>query len=83
MSLIEVAINFNYFNKKFTNSSLRLTFKSDKTIIIWNSDDGNQIKKLVGHSNPIKCLCISNDGNKIISGGKDKLIIIWNINNGL
>ncbi len=37
---------------------------------------------LDGHVSALTSLAVSNDGNLLISGGRDKVIIIWNISKG-
>ncbi len=33
----------------------------------------------MGHSGSVKTICLSNDEKKIISGGEDKTVRIWDI----
>lgn len=36
----------------------------------------------IGHSGPVEALCFTSDYRKLISGGSDRQIILWNIENG-
>ena len=57
----------------------KIAYNSDKNIIIWNIlTDKQEGKTLTGHSKTIQT--IDWNDNKIISGGKDK-IIIWDVEN--
>jgi WD40 repeat protein len=35
-----------------------------------------------GHSAPVRCVAISQDGQFLISGGDDRIVKAWNINEG-
>jgi WD40 repeat protein len=50
----------------------------DKTIRIWNPNNGDLIRELVGHTESVLCLTLLNDELYVASGSADKTIIIWN-----
>jgi len=52
---------------------------ADKTIYIYETKSGNLITKLKAHKNWVRGLAFSKDGSKLISGGDDSRIIIWDI----
>merc|ERR1711925_28963 len=54
----------------------------DKTIKIWNVENGNCIQTLTGHENAVFSVCISQDNRWIVSGSADETIKIWNVENG-
>lgn len=54
---------------------------TSKDITLWDIN-GKYIKKLSGNKFGISCMIFSNDGEKLISGGFDKDIRIWNIKSG-
>ena len=78
----------------FTSTSLNSSYKEggyillsgseDKTIKFWNiTDKAKLIKTLTGHTDSIKAIAISPDGNLIASGGYDNTIKIWSISGEL
>ena len=59
---------------------------SDKRIGVWsvaNSDsaeDRRRVTWLKGHQDVIRCLAVSPDGNRVVSGGYDRDLIVWDVN---
>ena len=51
----------------------------DADIKIWDSETGQQVSKMVGHSGSINSIKISNDGTFAISVGTDKAIRLWDL----
>ncbi|KAK9703116.1 pre-rRNA processing protein [Basidiobolus ranarum] len=82
LSVTSVAITVN---KKFV-----FTGSKDGSIIKWDVADGKKVhtfpggrkgvKGFIGHTDHILSLAVSSDGKYLASGGKDKLINIWSIN---
>jgi len=56
---------------------------SDKTIRVWNAENGAQIMILVGHEKDVNAVAVDKDGRYIISGSSDKTIRIWDLKTGL
>jgi len=57
---------------------------TDKTVKIWNVEDGSCIKTLEGHSDWVRCVCVVVGGGEdeedlIVSGSDDKTLKVWNI----
>ena len=50
----------------------------DKTIRIWDSHTGKQIRVFEGHSAALSSVAVCPDGKKIVSGGRDLTLKIWN-----
>jgi WD40 repeat protein len=55
---------------------------ADKTIKIWNVDNGECLKTLKGHNDLVWRTIYSPDGKYVISGSNDKTIKIWNVESG-
>lgn len=36
----------------------------------------------LGHSNPVLSVCMSQDGNRVISGSEDKTVKVWDMVSG-
>ena len=49
---------------------------------IRDAADGTVIRAFVGHTDYVRCLCISSDGNRLASGSSDASIRLWDINTG-
>ncbi|KAH8797321.1 hypothetical protein DL96DRAFT_998454 [Flagelloscypha sp. PMI_526] len=51
---------------------------SDSNIIrVWNTKSGKQIRKIEGHTSPVRSVAFSPDGGRIVSGSDDQTIRIW------
>ena len=50
---------------------------TDKTIRIWNSETGDLLSILNGHSDSVNSVAYSFDGSRIVSGSEDKTILVW------
>lgn len=53
----------------------------DRTIKIWDQDNGDFIRVLNNHNGSVNCVSVSNSGH-IISGSNDRLKKIWDGNTG-
>ncbi len=54
----------------------------DKSIKIWELENGNEVKTLIGHSEDVSSLAFSYDDRYIISGSFDNSIRIWERESG-
>ncbi len=50
---------------------------TDKTIRIWNPDDGTQILSIAAHASSVYSLVYSPDGSLLVSGGLDTQVKVW------
>ena len=55
---------------------------TDKTIRIWDANNGNCLKVLKGHTQRVVSVAWSPDGKQIASGGDEDRIRIWNAESG-
>ena len=68
---------------KFLQSNDQLlTCSRDNTIKCWEVSSGFCNKTYSGHTDWVKCLSVSLDGNMFASGGSDQSIIIWRLQSG-
>ncbi|KAF6754452.1 ribosome biogenesis protein Sqt1 [Ephemerocybe angulata] len=44
---------------------------------VWDITDGEVIVKLTGHTDSVSCICFSNDGEMVSTGGMDGRVRIW------
>ena len=49
----------------------------DKTIKVWDTRRGQLVLTLKGHTDDVRCLVFSRDGNVLISSNDDNLIRFW------
>jgi WD40 repeat protein len=49
----------------------------DSTIKIWDTENGNNIKTLKGHTSYVSSVCFSFNNKRIVSGSSDSTIKIW------
>jgi len=61
------------------DSKYIVTGNSDKTVKLWNVNEGTVIRTLEGHRNSVNSISFSADGRFIASGSRDKTVRIWNI----
>ncbi|MFA6371355.1 MAG: transglutaminase domain-containing protein [Methanothrix sp.] len=54
----------------------------DKTIKLWETANGTEIRTLQGHSSWVNCVAFSPDENTLASGSGDKTIKIWDTASG-
>jgi WD40 repeat protein len=56
---------------------------SSSQLTYWGTDDSNPIRITDGsESNSVNCLAISNDGDKFVSGGEDKVVQVYGYDEG-
>jgi WD40 repeat protein len=55
---------------------------SQGLIQIWDTATGTLVQHIVGHHSQVLCIDFSPDGNRIVSGGEDASIILWDISKG-
>eukprot|EP00741_Cyanophora_paradoxa_P003430 tig00000704_g3333.t1 len=68
----------------FPDESQLLTTGTDRKITYWDAFDGSAIRVLEGSDSAEMCaLDISSTGDKFVSGGADKLVKVWNYDEGL
>jgi len=67
----------------FNDESQILTTGSDRKITYWDSYECSAIRELEGSkSGEINTLCISPNGETFVSGGADKILKVWNYDQG-
>jgi WD40 repeat protein len=60
-----------------------LTTGTDRKITFWDAADGNPIRIIDGsRTDMLNCLAISSDGAKFVSGGGEKLVQVYNYDEG-
>jgi len=66
-----------------TNSGFAVSLDVDrKTLLVWNINTGDEIIRMTGHTRDVNALYISADGKRVISGGEDKRLLVWDVGAG-
>jgi WD40 repeat protein len=55
---------------------------SDKTLKVWNLEDGKLVRTLKGHTSEITAIATMPDGRRMISASKDGVLKVWDLENG-
>ena len=64
------------------NGNTLASGSGDSTIILWNPNNGQQIRTLRGHTAPVLSVVYSPDGYILASCSSDGTIILWDPSNG-
>jgi len=68
----------------FTDESQILTAGSDRKITYWDAYDCSAIRELEGaQTGEVTCLSIAPSGKTFVSGGTDKVLKLWNYDEGV
>jgi WD40 repeat protein len=51
----------------------------DKTLILWDTATGKELKTFKGHAGPITSVAFSADGNFVLSGSMDRTMKLWDM----
>jgi len=54
----------------------------DYFVRIWDTETGKELRKLEGHTAPVRHAAFSPDGTKIVTGGNDRSVCIWDAESG-
>lgn len=60
------------------DGSLLASTGGDKTVILWNANTGEALKKLEGHSRYVTC-CAFCSPAILVTGSNDKSVVIWSL----
>lgn len=62
---------------------VRTMAMKEAEIAIWDTIDPGEPRRLRGHTEPVMCLAWSPDGTMLASGGVDRAVRIWDVENEL
>ncbi len=59
-----------------------LSGSNDQTMILWNRETGQPIRRFKAHTDRVNAVAISPDGRRALSGGADKVVRLWDLESG-
>ena len=71
----------NTFSMAFSPDG-KVLASGDKTVKLWNTEDGSLIRTLEGHDGYVWSVAFSPDGKLLASGSQDKRVKLWNTEDG-
>jgi WD40 repeat protein len=61
---------------------LLLAGGDDGTLVVWDAQSGEEVRRIQGHSSMIQDAIFSPDGRRILSSSADKTMKFWNVDDG-
>ena len=59
-----------------------LTGSCDKTAVLWETENGEVIRKFEGHTDTVNSVCFSGDGQYVLTGSDDNSARLWETKEG-
>ncbi len=63
-----------------TPAGLLVSGSADKSVQVWDQSGTSRLK--MNHGGPVTALALSKDGTRLLSGGSDKVVKVWNVADG-
>jgi WD40 repeat protein len=63
----------------FSPDGQTLAVAVDRTVRLWEVVTGRLLARLEGHTGKVKCLAYSPDSRRLVSGGYDQTVRLWNL----
>ena len=64
------------------NGKLALSGSSDKTLKLWDIENGHELRTFTGHTDGVAAVAISPDGKLVLSGSYDNSLRVWELESG-
>lgn len=64
------------------DESLMATGGSDERVRVWHALNGQELRRMEGHTHPVQSLAFSPDGRILASGGTDNTVRLWDVATG-
>jgi WD40 repeat protein/transcriptional regulator with XRE-family HTH domain len=70
------------FRPTFSPDGKMMAGNSGTIILVWDTETGEELVRLAGHTDQIQSVAFSRDGTRLASGGRDNSVIIWDLSTG-
>jgi hypothetical protein len=75
--------NFNVFSVALSPDGKNIaTGGQDRSIRLWNADNGKEIARFTGHNDVVVALAFMPDGRTLVSGSHDRTVRLWEVSTG-
>jgi WD40 repeat protein len=64
------------------DGDLAISASADKTLKIWDTETGTEVRTLIGHTSYVTAVAIAPDGKRAISASRDNTLKIWDLLSG-
>ena len=64
------------------NGELIVSGSDDRSVILWDANNGEELRKFKGHTEGVRGCCFSRDSRFIVSASQDKSLRVWDTNTG-
>src|SRR4029077_1681806 len=57
-------------------------WSGDNSVRLWNLETGEELLRCTGHTDGVRCVALSFDGRRALSGGNDRSVRLWDLKTG-
>ncbi|KAL0484680.1 groucho [Acrasis kona] len=82
LTLQQEDVDFHYALTLSLDGKYCYSCFSDGMIGMWDLNNGDLVRRLIGHEDSVSCVDLTPDGTKLISGSLDKTMKIWDAHEG-
>src|SRR5581483_4106123 len=52
------------------------------SVRVYDSQTGREVLRFTGHTDAVRCVCVSGDGRQALSAGDDRTVRVWDVSSG-